>query len=318
MLREVWPFLVAKRAAGHAVTVARLVDRVGPGSRPVGAMMAVASDGSWCGSISGGCVEGLLLAQAEEVLNGAAPRIAVVRPGEDRMPWEVSGACTGELHVLVTPAPDAAVTAVIDRAMMENQRVRVRTSLTDPYAWAVGPAAGPGQEREFVEDVEPQPVLLIVGATDLAADLAAIAVAVGRRVVVVDPRHDFAKPERVPAALVVQAWPDGWLRDNPLTPRDAALVVTHDVKIDDRALEALLPGAAGYVGVLGSRATQAERVARLSRVTGIERLAGPAGLDLGGRSNAETALSMVAEIVAAAHDRSGGRLRDGTGPVQEQ
>jgi xanthine dehydrogenase accessory factor len=158
--------------------------------------------------------------------------------------------------------------------------------------------------------LRPRPRLVLVGATDLAAAVAGLAVTL-HRVVVVDPRAEHARPAMFPAGTtVVRAWPDEWLTAHPPGPRDAVLVLTHDARIDDRAIRAALGSAAGHVAVLGSRTTHAQRLARLADVDGLDRLAGPAGLDLGGTSLAETALSMLAEIVAVAHRRTGGRLRD--------
>jgi xanthine dehydrogenase accessory factor len=108
---------------------------------------------------------------------------------------------------------------------------------------------------------------------------------------------------------------DAYLAEHPPAPQDAVLVVTHDPKIDDWALIAALPGPAGHVAVLGSRATHADRILRLEGTPGLDRLAGPAGLDLGAESTAETALSLLAEIVAVANGRSGARLATTSGPI---
>ncbi|MFY1670237.1 XdhC family protein [Plantactinospora sp. WMMB334] len=319
MLREVWPFVQRKRSAGERVVLVRLIRRNGRASRPLGATMAVASDGSWTGSVSGGCVEGVLLEQAREVLDGAPPRRAVIRPGEDLLPWEPAPVCDGELDLLIGPAPEGSVYDDITRALAEDRPLRLSIERREPFRWATA-AHGtrlPAYEEQFVEELQPRAVLLLVGATDLAAVVAEMAVPLGRRVVVVDPRPEYARPERVPAAHeTIQAWPDGWLAEFPLGSRDAVLVLTHDPRIDDRAIRAALAGAAGYVGVLGSHRTHARRLARLDRTPGLDRLVGPAGLNVGGTSLAETALSMLAEIVAVAHRRTGGRLQEWHGGIQ--
>ncbi|WP_158603464.1 XdhC family protein [Micromonospora radicis] len=319
MLSEVWPFVAQRHGAGQRVVLARLVRRTGPGSRPLGATMAVAADGGWTGSVSGGCVEGALLDEARSVLDGAAPRLTSVRPGADLMPWEPAPACAGELGVLICPAPVGPVFAAVSAALATRRPLAVAVELEPPFRWstAADRSGLPGGSEHFVEELRSGPVLLVVGATDLAAMLAALAAPLGQRVVVVDPRPAYARPERVPTADdVVCVWPDEWLAAAKLTTRDAVLVVTHDPRIDDRAIRAALAGSAGYVGVLGSRDTHTRRLARLAGLPGLDRLTGPAGLDLGATSLAQTALSMLAEVVAVGNRRTGGRLRDLRGRIR--
>ncbi|MEU6537735.1 XdhC family protein [Streptomyces sp. NPDC047000] len=314
MLNEVWPFVEAHHGAGERVVLARLVDRDGPGSRPLGATMAVAVNGDWTGSVSGGCVEGILLSAAREVLDGEPPHLTTVRPGDELLPWEPAPACSSALRILITPAPRGEVAVRIGQALTRGTALTVGCELESPHRWSTDPATLYGPL--FVEELTPRPRLVLIGATDLAAVTAAMARPLGRRVLVLDPRPDYARPERVPHAEVVMAWPQRWLAANPLTAADAVLVISHDPRIDDPAIRAALTGAAGYVGALGSRATHEARLRRLAPVRD-ERLAGPAGLDLGGASLAETALSMIAEIVAVVHGRPGGRLRDSRSPIRQ-
>ncbi len=319
MLAEVWPFVEQRHRAGQRVVLARLVRRAGPGSRPLGATMAAASDGGWAGSVSGGCVEAILLDEARAVLDGADPRLTAISPGADLMPWEPAPACSGELGVLICPVPAGPVYVAIGAALATRRPLALGIELRPPFRWstAANRHGLPRGDEHFVEELRPGPVLLVVGATDLAAALAVLAVPMGYRVVVVDPRPAYARRERVPAADdVVCAWADEWLAGAALGPRDAVLVVTHDPRIDDRAIRAALAGPAGYVGALGSRDTHTRRLARLAGVPGLDRLAGPAGLDLGAASLAQTALSMLAEVVAVANRRAGGRLRDTRGRIR--
>ncbi|MFB6876040.1 XdhC family protein [Streptomyces sp. NPDC056323] len=134
MLREVWPFVDAHRRAGRSVALARLVRRDGPGSRPLGAAIAVAGDGTWRGSLSGGCVEGIVLDAARAVLAGAAPHVTAVSPGDDLLPWEDAPACAGELRVLITPAPPEPVHSAITTALADDRPLTVRVGLRPPTA----------------------------------------------------------------------------------------------------------------------------------------------------------------------------------------
>ncbi|MET8452152.1 XdhC family protein [Streptomyces sp. NPDC005209] len=319
MLREVWPFVDAHHRAGRPVVLARLIGRDGPGSRPLGATMAVAADDTWRGSLSGGCVEGIVLDAARAVLAGAAPHVTAVAPGEHLLPWEDAPACAGELRVLITPAPPEPVHSVITTALAEDRPLAVRVGLRPPYPWSTAPATSqlPDEGPAFTEEVAGRPRLLLVGATDLAAILATMAQALHRKVVVLDPRPGHVASGAFPDTVeVVHAWPDEWIARHPLAANDAVITLSHDPRIDDRALRAAMAGPAGYVAALGSRATHRQRLQRLADAPGLDRLTGPAGLDLGGASLAESALSILAELVAVDNGRTGRRLRDGNLPIR--
>ncbi len=298
--------------------LARLVARDGPGSRPLGSTMAVAADGTWRGSVSGGCVESIVLEAARSVLHGAAPHILPVSPGEQLLPWEERPACTATLDVLITPAPPAPVHDAITDALADDRPVSVRVGLQPPYRWSVTPMTEDVvADDAFVDQLPSRRRLLLVGATDLAAVMAAMAHWLGWAVIVLDPRPDHVAAGAIPpTAQLERAWPDTWLAEHPLGPQDALVTLSHDPRIDDDAILAALAGDAGHVAALGSRATHAQRMRRLSGQPGLDRLVGPAGLDLGGASLAETALSILAGAVAAGNGRSGRPLRDGQLPIR--
>lgn len=155
----------------------------------------------------------------------------------------------------------------------------------------------------FFDVHRPAPKLVIVGGVHIASDLIHFAKPLGFSTYVVDPRTAFASPERFPHAdHLIQEWPDEALPDIGLTRETSVVVVTHDPKLDDPALMVALPSPAGYVGALGSPKTHAQRVKRLLEngltQTQMDRLHAPIGLDIGGRTPAEIALSIMAEIVA--------------------
>jgi xanthine dehydrogenase accessory factor len=172
----------------------------------------------------------------------------------------------------------------------------------------------------FAEALVPSPRLVVVGAVDTADALCRMAGALGWRTVVIDPRAAFATAERIPSAgeLVVK-WPEEGYDLIELRPEDHIAVLTHDPKLDDPAISGALRRGVGYVGALGSRRTQEKRRDRL-RESGIsdeqlERIAGPIGLDIGAHTPEETAISILAEIVAVRAGREGGRLRDSKGRI---
>lgn len=171
--------------------------------------------------------------------------------------------------------------------------------------------------------VDSEPVrLVVVGAVELAAALCRLARAVGWRPYVVDPRPRFARAERFPEAEeVLVAWPsEAFARLGGLDSSCAVVVVTHDPVLDDGALALALSSEAMFVGAMGSRRNQAGRRERLAAAgvteAELDRLCGPLGLDLGARTAAETALSVLGEIVAVRHGREGGRLVAGGGSIR--
>jgi xanthine dehydrogenase accessory factor len=165
------------------------------------------------------------------------------------------------------------------------------------------------------------PRMVIVGASDFSAALAKMATEIGYHVTIVDARPAFAQSSRFSAhADVVVSWPQDYLRGQELGSRDALLVFSHDPKFDEAALLCALDSDAGYIGALGSRRTAADREKRLADAgvddAGLKRIHAPCGLDLGARTPGETAIAVLAEILAVRTGRSGGRLRDGEGPIR--
>jgi xanthine dehydrogenase accessory factor len=176
----------------------------------------------------------------------------------------------------------------------------------------------------FVDVVAPPPRLIVFGAVDFAAALCRMARASGWRPFVVDPRGRFATRERFPDAEdVVVAWPEkAFAQLGGIDRATYIAVLTHDPKLDDAALTAALASDAPYIGAMGSRRAQEKRRERLLAL-GVpeEKLAGisaPIGLDLGGLTAEETALSILAEVVAVRNGREGGRLSSaGAGRIHE-
>jgi len=174
--------------------------------------------------------------------------------------------------------------------------------------------------RVHVQSFAEPPAMVIFGAIDFAAATAALARDVGYRVTIVDARKPFLQSARFSdVAEVVVDWPDRYLESRKLGPRDVVLVFTHDPKFDEPALISALASGAGYVGALGSRRTQRDREERL-REAGIEqseidRIAAPCGLDIGARTPSETAVSVLAEVIALQNARSGEPLKESEGPI---
>jgi len=185
-----------------------------------------------------------------------------------------------------------------------------------------GASLGSGLRVHVAAFAEP-PRMVIFGAIDFASALAPLARGLGYRVTIADPRRAFLDSPRFSAsAETVAAWPEAALEGVALGPRDAVLVFTHDPKLDVPAVRAALATGAGYVGALGSRSTTEDRARRL-RETGLPdaelaRLHAPCGLDIGASTVEETAVAVLAEIVAARAGREGRPLRDAEGPIRRE
>jgi xanthine dehydrogenase accessory factor len=167
----------------------------------------------------------------------------------------------------------------------------------------------------FVEAFPVRPRLVVVGGVEVARSLVRYSRELGYETVVVDGRAAFATSERFPDVdRIVVAWPDEAFEALDVGPNDAVAILSHDPKFDEPAIVEATRRRCRYVGAVGSRKTQSDRRERL-REAGltteeIGRLRGPIGLDLGGRDPAETALAIMAEIVAARRGGSGAPMRE--------
>jgi xanthine dehydrogenase accessory factor len=172
-----------------------------------------------------------------------------------------------------------------------------------------------GGAQHFVEAYPVRPRLVVVGAVEVARTLVRLAKELGYETVVIDGRATFATPARFPDVdRLVVGWPDEVADEIGLGPADAVAILTHDVKFDEPAIIAALARGCRYVGAVGSRKTQADRRARLLAsgvaAIGLDRLRGPIGLDLGGRLPGETALAILAEVVAERRGGGGRPMRE--------
>jgi xanthine dehydrogenase accessory factor len=302
------------RGRGRSVALATVVATRRSAPRSLGSKLAISDVGELAGSVSGGCVESDVAESAREVLETGRPKLLSYGIADEDA-WEVGLPCGGEIDVFVErvegelpdPAEPQVVFTVVDGARAGARWVSPdgvdRTQLLERDG-----------ERVFAEVLGPPPKLVVFGAVDLAEELCRAAAGLGWRTLVSDPRPRFATAERLPSAdEIVVAWPEEALAKVGLDERTAVVVLTHEDRWDVPALAGAVASDAFYVGALGSRRTQARRRERLldSGVgeTQLERICGPAGLDLGAATPAETALSILAEILAVRAGREGGRLR---------
>jgi xanthine dehydrogenase accessory factor len=330
VLRELEGWL----ANGERAAVATVIDARRSAPRPLGSRLAVSESGLLFGSVSGGCVESDVAVQAREVISDGVPRILPYGIADEDA-RSVGLPCGGEIDVFVAPVSDAELVARLRRSVEEGARGRLTTVIEGQGAGEMTleldgapDAERPGLVKEsgrtlFVEPLAPPTLLLVVGAVDLADSLCALAAQLGWRTAVADPRRALLTPERLPSAgSLLEGWPEDTLARAGTDDQTAVVVLTHEEKIDVPALSWALRSDAFYVGALGSRRTQAKRRERLAEeglsADQLDRLSGPAGLDLGGETVEETALSILAEIVAVRCGRSGGRLRDAKAAIHNE
>jgi xanthine dehydrogenase accessory factor len=211
---------------------------------------------------------------------------------------------------------DGATSGSLGAPELDDEATRVASELL----WA---ERSERQGALFYDITAPTPRLIIFGAVDVAASLCRLARAAGWRPYVVDPRARFAAPERFPdAEEVITGWPEAaFTRLGGIDRATSIVVLTHDPKLDDAALQIALRSEARFIGAMGSRRAQASRRERLLAAglseEELARLSAPLGLDLGAISGEETALSILAEVVAARHGHDGGRLAQAGGRIHE-
>jgi xanthine dehydrogenase accessory factor len=338
------------RERGERYAVATVIATRRSAPRPVGAKLGVSETGEMAGSVSGGCVENEVYGSAREVLAGDAPRLLTYGISDD-LALSVGLPCGGEIDVFVEVPDDALTARAAEAVEREDRGVLFTVVQGEPIGAQLlvlesGERVGDGPaeladhaddvlrgghnrafelegRKIFAEVIGPPPRLLVFGAVDTAEALCRAAKSVGWRTVVADARAKFATAERLPSAdEIVVAWPDEALARVQPDHATAVVVLTHEDRFDVPALAGALATDAFYVGALGARRNQARRRELLLDAgvdeTVLERISGPCGLDIGAHTPAETALSILAEILAVRAGRAGGPLREAAGRIHAE
>jgi len=301
---------LAWHRAGKGAALATVVETWGSAPRRVGSQLAISGEGEIAGSVSGGCVEGAVVAEALDAIE-AGRQVMLEYGVSDGDAFAVGLACGGTIRVLVEPVGRVLPEELLaDLVLAREGRV--------PVAYVTGPG-GRRLEREghesrfrmdrsgFDEDGEtfvaihnPPLRLIVVGAVHIAQALVPMARIAGYDPVLIDPRESFASAARFPGETVLDDWPDEAVRGLGLDGRTALVLLTHDPKLDDPALAEALRSGVFYIGALGSARTHAKRVARLAAAgfseAEIARIHGPVGLDIGAAGPSEIAVSILAEM----------------------
>ncbi len=301
-MREILAAIEEGAAAGEKVAVATVVSTIRSAPRQPGAKMAIREGGRFVGSVSGGCVEADVVERAGGLFAGG-PASLVHYGVADADAWEVGLSCGGEIDVwleLADPGLWREVGQLLDAGEVGTLTTSTATG-EKHLEHGVLAETGLREDGTFAEAIEGPLRVVIFGAAEAAEHLCAYGRELGWHTTVVDARPALATPERVPSAdAVVRAWPDeaGGLIDE----RTAVVTLSHEERLDIPAIAKALERNARYVGAIGAKRTQERRRAALLELgfssAELERIHGPAGLDLGGRSPAQIALSIAAEIVA--------------------
>ncbi len=339
-MKEVMEIIRSWDAAGVACAEAILVGTQHSSPRQPGARLVVNEKGEMGGAVSMGCVESDLREHMLGLLRGEGGARMLHYGAAFEASLEVGLSCGGEIDVWIRrhdPATEAwrgvcslprdATAILMTRLGGDSEQVLLRAGDAPRPDWAEAAAdlrMGGGVKRLaaadgawFAETLEPDPLLLIVGASPIAAALCALAVRTGFRVALVDPRRHFARAEQFPEAeRVVHAWPAEGLTAAGMDGHSYVAVLAHDVKLDVPALAAALQAHCRYIGLLGSRGTQADRRARLAEAgfapSDLARIHGPIGLkSIGALEPEEIAVAILAELIQV---RRGGRPGAGGAP----
>ncbi len=291
---------------GHGVAIATVIETWGSAPRRKGSHLAIRDDGLFEGSVSGGCVEGDVVTEAQELLAAGGGVRRLDYGVADETAWQVGLACGGRISVLVQRlATDGLSPALVDRLLAAagtGEAVTLATDIAAGTTREIGDSAG-GDAGDFVRAYPPPRRVAIIGAVHIAQALVPLAQALGIAPTVIDPRGLFAADTRFAGLALDRRWPDEALAEWQPNAASAVVALTHDPKLDDVALAAALRSPAYYIAALGSRKNHATRLARLAEqgfdAPTLARIHGPAGLAIGAADPGEIALSIAAEMTAA-------------------
>lgn len=307
--------------AGKAAALATVVETWGSAPRPVGSQLVIAGDGAMMGSVSGGCVESAVVHEALAALDSGSPKLLTFGVADEEA-FAVGLACGGTISILVEPigngpqalSPDLLADLVAARAArravallthLESHERRLTAGPGDAKAEAIATRmrsdrSGLEKDGWFIGIHNPPLRMMIVGAVHIAQALVPMARACGYDPVIIDPRGAFGSAARFPGETILEDWPDEAMAALAPDARSAVVTLTHDSKLDDPALLAALASDAFYIGSLGSTRTHAKRLDRLQAAGiaphQIARIHAPVGLNIGSKSPAEIAVSIMAQI----------------------
>ncbi len=304
---------LAWHVSGKGAILATVVDTWGSAPRRVGGQLVVSAEGEIEGSVSGGCVEGAVIFEAMDALETGKSKLLDYGVS-DGDAFAVGLACGGRIRVLLEPVGPVLPAALLEElvscrakrravAYFVNVETGERGLAFEGYETRMRMDRSGFEEdgKTFVAVHNPPLRMAVVGGVHIAQALVPIAKIAGFDPIVIDPREGFGSPARFPGAQIINEWPDEALAELGKDHRTALVLLTHDPKLDDPALEFALKSDYFYIGALGSKRTHAQRVARFQEngfsEAEIARIHGPVGLNIGAATPSESAVSILAEMV---------------------
>ncbi len=295
---------------GHDVALVTVAKTWGSSPRPIGSLMVMRQDGTHFGSVSGGCVEEDLV---ERYRNGEldGTSVTMIDYGVNRDEASRLGLpCGGRLELLIETIENAQPLEILIEKISSGELIARRVCLNTGEV-SLHTASGSDEfsycNNTITKLFGPAWHLLLIGAGHLSYYVAQMALMLDYRVVVCDPRENYARAWQIDGAQLVTTMPDDAVRELADHERSVIVTLTHDPKLDDMALMEALTSNAFYVGALGSRRSNDSRRKRLAElgvmVHQLNRLHAPVGLHIGSRTPAEIAISIMAEITAARHGK---------------
>lgn len=288
---------------GDEISLVSVAKTWGTSPRPVGSLLAVSSSGRFFGSVSGGCVEEDLIEQLAQNPVRFVQKIMYGETAEERHRFGLP--CGGALELMAEPLNEIAdVKFLIDHIEARKTCLRKVSLETGQVIYTPWKQQEPGLSQTHWQNVfGPIWRLMVIGAGETGRYLAEFAQGLGFEVLVSDPRPDYRSNWPLKDLPLLKGFPDDVIQDLNVDVRTAIVAVTHDPKVDDMALLTALKSDAFYVGALGSRLNNQERRRRLREHfdfsdAEVNQLHGPVGLNIGSKSPAEIALSILAEITA--------------------
>ena len=304
---------------GQKAAMATVIETWGSAPRPVGSQMAISENGDFCGSVSGGCVEGEVVTEALKCIR---------REKNNFLDFSISAedarraglSCGGQLKIAITWVSASvekiffkitsnmsllqACGLIINtsngscRPLTINEKAVKASDLANGRSGLIG---SQNKSKSFLRAYAPGIKLLIIGAVHIAQPLTILGIYAGYKVLLIDPRDNWANNDRFPGITLDKRWPTDALKDQSPDSRTAIITLSHDPKLDDPALISALNSEAFYIGALGSHRTHQKRIERM-KAEGfnkhqLKRIFAPIGLDIKAKSPFEIAISILGQII---------------------